>query len=65
MAQNCFSIKNISINLWLKILKMMEICKKIKNKVSYEQSVPDFIKEISQKNFGTLGTGNTLLNFMK
>ena len=35
--------------------------KKIKNKVSYEQSVPDFIKEIGQKNFGTLGTGNTFI----
>ena len=35
--------------------------KKIKNKISYEQSVPAFIKEIGQKNFGTLGTGNTFI----
>ena len=34
--------------------------KKIKIKF-FEQSVPDFIKEIGQKNFGTLGTGNTFI----
>lgn len=34
---------------------------KIKNKISYKDSVPSFIKEIGKNNFGTLGTGNTFI----
>lgn len=35
--------------------------KNLKNKISYEESVPDYLKKIAKKNFGTMGTGNTFI----
>ena len=62
MAQNCFfNKKYFNKSLAKNIENDGNFVKKIKNKVSYEKSVPTFIKEIGKKNFGTLGTGNTFI----